>query len=149
MPTLTRWFLRAAMLYLVAALVLGIVMAIPGSPLLFGPWFAPYIHFLVLGWATQMIFGVGLWMFPRRKPLDLDAVPWLEWICFWCLNAGLVVRAIAEPIVATHRTEMAAAALTVSAALQLLSVVAFVILAWPRVTAGAKGGGPRPSLGGR
>lgn len=140
MPTLTRWFLRAAMLYLVAALGLGIYMAAPGSPILFGPWFAPYIHFLVLGWATQMIFGVGLWMFPRRKPLDLAATPWLDWLCFWSLNVGLVARAIAEPIVAQRRSEGAAAVLIMSAVLQLVAVAAFVVLAWPRVTAGGRGG---------
>ncbi len=149
MPTLTRWFLRAAMLYLVAALGLGIFMALPGSPVMFGPWFAPYIHLLVLGWATQMIFGVAMWMFPRKKPLDLIATPWLEWLCFWTLNAGLVLRAVAEPVVAQRRSEAAADALIVSAALQLVAVLAFVVLVWPRVTSGARGAAPGSAGGGR
>jgi hypothetical protein len=31
MPVLTRWFLRSALIYLAAALLLGVVLALPGS----------------------------------------------------------------------------------------------------------------------
>ena len=135
------------MVCLVAAMALGLVMALPSSPVMFGPWFAPYIHLLVLGWATQMIFGVGLWMFPRKTPLNLAKTPWLEWLCFWSLNLGLAIRAVAEPAIAQQRTEVAAGAAVASAALQLLSVLCFAVVVWPRITAGARGGAaPRPGV---
>ena len=58
------------MLYLVAALALGIAMQMPfaaASPLMRAIWPA-YLHLLVLGWLTQLIFGVAYWMFPVIPP---------------------------------------------------------------------------------
>lgn len=100
MPTLTRWCLRAAMLNLVAALALGVVLALPGSD---WPARAPalrpvFYHLLMVGWATQMIYGVGWWMFPRRTPAEPQTPP-LAWVAFVSLNAGLLLRAYAEPAV--------------------------------------------------
>jgi hypothetical protein len=93
------------------------------------------VHLLVMGWATQMIFGVALWMFPRRKPLDLKVIDWLGWGCFIFTNAGLALRAVAEPSLATGRWSGAGSAVALAAALQLAAVLAFVIQAWPRVKA--------------
>lgn len=135
MPTLTRWFLRAAMVHLLAALALGVVTAVPGWSAHAGAWRPVYVHLLVMGWAGQMIFGVAYWMFPRREPLDATAVDWLGWTCFATLNAGLIIRAAAEPAAATRDSALTAVAVLASAVLQLVAVAAFVILAWPRVTA--------------
>src|SRR5690242_6775493 len=100
MPTLTRWFLRAAIINLVAGLALALILSVPSLGELSPGWRPVYIHFLVMGWATQMIFGVAYWMFPRRTPLDLTAFDWIGWTCFATMNLGLLFRAIAEPILA-------------------------------------------------
>jgi hypothetical protein len=130
MPVLTRWFLRAAIVNLVAGLALGVIIALPSGP---GGWYAPYVHLLVMGWASQMIFGVAYWMFPRRKPLDVQAFDWLGWTCFAATNAGLLLRAAFEPRLGND--PLAAAGVLMAAGLQLLAVVAFVIMIWPRVMA--------------
>ena len=129
MPTLTRWFLRAALVNLVAGLALGIWLAISPDAMA-GSWRLIYVHLVVMGWATQMIFGVAYWMFPRKQPLDLSQFDWLGWTCFATTNLGLVVRAIAEPY--GMRTGMMVAAL-----LQLAAVLAFTIQIWPRIAAKA------------
>ena len=126
MPTLTRWFIRAALLNLIAGLGLGVWLATSPAAM-GGSWRLVYVHLLVMGWATQMIFGVAYWMFPRKQPLDLSAFDWLGWTCFVATNLGLIVRAIAEPA-------NQPAGLLAAAALQLLAVIAFVIQIWPRVT---------------
>lgn len=133
MPTLTRFFLRAAMVNLVASVVLGLAISVPGLEGLM-PWRPVYIHLLVLGWATQMIFGVAYWMFPRIEPLDLTRQPWLGWVCFAALNLGLLLRAVGEPALG-HGRDQAARVVVAAALLQLLSVLAFVVLAWRRVRA--------------
>jgi hypothetical protein len=135
MPTLTRWFLRAAIVNLVAALALALLLALPAFAASAPAWRPVSIHLLVMGWATQMIFGVALWMFPRRRPLDLKAIDWLGWGCFVATNLGLVMRAVAEPALATGRWAFAGTGVAIAAVLQLAAIIAFVIQAWPRVTA--------------
>lgn len=122
------------MINLVAALLLGIALVVPHDAWLarlagFGP---VYIHLLVVGWATQMIFGVAMWMFPRRKATD-DYGGTPGWVCFWTTNAGLLSRAWFEHAVASHPSGFSSAGLLASALLQLTSVVAFVWIAWRRV----------------
>lgn len=58
MPTLTRWFHKAALIYLILALCVGILLALPGETLISG-LFPVYIHTLAFGWLTQLIFGVA------------------------------------------------------------------------------------------
>jgi hypothetical protein len=137
MPTLTRWFLRAAMLHLVAALLLGIALVIPSDGWLarLGGLTPVYIHLLVVGWATQMIFGVAIWMFPRKNPGLAHDAGWLGWFCFWTTNGGLVLRAWFEHAMAAHPSALASAGLLAAALVSLLSVLSFVVLAWPRVFA--------------
>jgi hypothetical protein len=71
MPPLSRWYIKAAMIYFVAALILGALQGLQGSLQLHpvvaasGP---AYVHLLVVGWITQMIFGVAYWMFPKYAP---------------------------------------------------------------------------------
>ncbi len=132
MPKLTRLFLRAALVNLVAALVLSLLLVLPATRDTFAGFNPVYIHLLVVGWATQMIFGVAMWMFPRRRP-DVDRREWLGAICFVFTNAGLLLRAVTEPAVATTPSALASAGLLAAATLQLAAVLAFVVLAWPRV----------------
>jgi hypothetical protein len=90
-----------------------------------------YLHLLVLGWLTQLIFGVALWLFPRHSPGRPRGNERLGWASFFLLNIGLVLRAIAEPSHALgHRV---GALLIVAAVAQLLAGWAFVLNTWPRV----------------
>jgi heme/copper-type cytochrome/quinol oxidase subunit 1 len=133
-PPLTRWFLRSAILCLVCALALGVATAaLLRAPI--GSAFAPFaLHLLVVGWATQMIFGVAYWMFPRPLPERSFGHPVLGWTGFAGLNAGLLLRGVFEPWVALHGPAPGTGtALTASAVLQLVAVVAMVVLLWRRV----------------
>ena len=133
MPALTRWFIKSAMLYLLAALLLSIALQPPlrdRLPLVAAVW-PIYLHLLVLGWLTQLIFGVALWLFPKHSAARPRGDERLGWASFFLLNAGLVLRAIAEPAHALgHRV---GALLVVAAVAQLLAGWAFVLNTWPRV----------------
>lgn len=128
MPTLTRWFLRAAIVCLVAGLALGLWMSASDAA---ASWRMVYVHLLVMGWATQMIFGVAYWMFPRRKPLDLSMFDWMGWTCFAATNVGLVLRAAGEPQLGI--AAWAGTAVLLASLLQLVAVLAFVVQIWPRI----------------
>jgi hypothetical protein len=74
MPPLTRWHIKSAFVYLAAALLLGVVLAF-GAVAQIPTWLAylspVYFHLIMVGWVTQMIFGVIFWMFPivsRAQP---------------------------------------------------------------------------------
>ena len=122
------------MLYFVAALTVGVLLRLPTAlaawPALavFGP---THLHLLVVGWLTQVIFGVAYWMFPRysaERPRGSDR---LGWAAFLMLNAGLLLRVVGEPVHALGRG--AGGLLVASAVLQLLAGWAFVLNTWPRV----------------
>ena len=133
MPTLTRWLVKAALLWLMAGLLLGVAMQLPAAPrdpLLRAAW-PTYLHFLTVGWLLQLIIGIALWLFPRRSAARPRWCEWLGWTTFVLLNLGLVLRAVGEPGRALgHDAELP---LLISAAAQLVAVGAFVLNVWPRV----------------
>lgn len=133
MPTLTRWFIKSAILYLVAALALSVAMQSPLAghvPALRVVW-PTYLHLLVVGWLTQLIFGVAFWLFPKYSPSSPRGSDRLGWICFVLLNIGLLLRVVAEPLQGLGRP--AGPVLAGSAVAQLLAGWAFVVNTWPRV----------------
>lgn len=130
MPTLSRWLVRTALIALLAGLGLGLAASASGRPALLMP---TVIHLLVVGWLTQMIFGVGLWLFPKSSVERPRGHLWLGWICYGSLNAGLLLRVVAEPPAAAGHA--LPGLLPASAILQLVAALAFVANAWPRLRA--------------
>jgi hypothetical protein len=122
------------MVYFLTALMAGVLLRLPaavaGVPALavFGP---TYLHLLVVGWLTQVIFGVAYWMFPRysaERPRGSDR---LGWTALVLLNAGLLLRVVGEPYHTLGRG--GGGLLVAAAALQLLAGWGFVLNTWPRV----------------
>ena len=137
MPLTTRWFVRSALAWMLLALAGGVLLAtgvaprFPGTDVVLP--YPTYIHLVTVGWLSNLIFGVALWLFPRytaEQPRGSDA---LGWASYAGLNAGLLLRLIGEP------AQLAGAGgrtlLLLSAGLQLLGGWAFVLNIWPRVKA--------------
>jgi hypothetical protein len=129
MPLLTRTFIKTAMVCLALALVLGILLA--GG--VTNGLFPVYIHLLVFGWLTQLIFGVVFWMFPKYSNELPRGHESLGWITYAALNIGLILRAIAEPTQATQPNNLYDGLLIASAILQWLAGVAFIANTWRRI----------------
>ena len=114
MPLQPRIYIKSALAYLVAAfLVGGLVLANQGLALDSRIWalLPVFYHLLMVGWATQLIWGVALWMFPalsRERPRGDERV---GWVAYGALNAGLLLRAVAEPLHAWGEREWTGAAL--------------------------------------
>jgi heme/copper-type cytochrome/quinol oxidase subunit 1 len=136
MPVLTRWYIKSALIYLVAALLLNFVLALPISinlPEVIRTLSPAYFHLFLVGWVTQMIFGVIYWMFPiitRAEPRGNER---LGWASYAFLNVGLLLRVVGEPLNWTNPNSFIGWVLPVSAVLQWCASVLFIILAWPRV----------------
>lgn len=129
MPLLTRTFIKTALVYFILALLLGILLALHISNSLF----PVYIHLLVFGWLTQLIFGVVYWMFPKYSNQLPRGRETLSWITYGTLNAGLILRAIAEPLQSTQPNPLSGWTLVLSAILQFLAGLLFVLNTWQRV----------------
>lgn len=136
MPAVTRWFLRSGMLCLLAGLLgLSAMAARPvlGGPAWIGALWPTLLHLLVMGWITQLIFGVAHWMFPRhsaRAPRGNERLMWASW---GALNAGLLLRVAGEPRALLGHE--AGTLLLLSAVLQALAALLFVVNTWPRTRA--------------
>ncbi|HZD58520.1 MAG TPA: hypothetical protein VE136_17435, partial [Anaerolineales bacterium] len=68
MPTLTRWFVKSSLVFLVAALITGLGLSADSLwtlPAFVGTLTPVYFHLFLVGWVTQLIFGVVFWMFPK------------------------------------------------------------------------------------
>jgi hypothetical protein len=135
-PTLSRWFIKAGLIYF----VLGLSMAtlVVAQPVLNLPpqlaAFRPvYLHLLMVGWLTQLIMGVAFWMFPKKSkehPRGSESVGWLVLIL---LNTGLILRALAEPLFTLQPEWGIGWLLEVSAVFQLAAGWIFVANTWGRV----------------
>jgi hypothetical protein len=132
MPLLTRWFLKAAFLYLILALCVGILIALPGAATLPG-MFPVYFHLLTFGWLTQLIFGIALWMFPKYNADKPRGHEWLGWSTFILLNTGLLLRMVFEPLNGTDAFPLSGWMLVIAALLQWLAGVTFVANTWKRI----------------
>ncbi len=135
MPTITRWFVKSSFICLGLALAAGILLAFQSTFGLtaLGGIFPVYIHLLVFGWLTQLIFGVAYWMFPKyssEKPRGSDR---LGWWTYGLLNTGLLLRAIAEPVQSVQPNPVTGWMLVLAAIIQLAAGAAFVVNTWPRV----------------
>lgn len=132
MPRLTRVFVKTALLYLVAGLLMGFLSALPRTllPVGFGP---VYIHLLTIGWLTQLIAGVAYWMFPkysRERPRGHDG---LMWVAYGLLNAGLILRAVTEPAIAVDDRALWRWLLAAAAGFLWVGGMLLVVNLWPRV----------------
>lgn len=136
MPRLTRFFVRASLAYLVLSLILAALLLagqafhLPSAVVALQPG---YFHLFMVGWVTQLIFGMAWWMFPplsREKPRGEES---LAWFVFGALNIGLILRAVAEPLHALQPGGMWAAWLVLSALLQVAAGWTFALILWPRV----------------
>jgi cbb3-type cytochrome oxidase subunit 1 len=136
MPTLTRWFVKASLVYFIAALLSGVILALravldlPGFLNGLGP---VYFHLFMVGWVSQLIFGVVYWMFPKytsENPRRSESLAWATW---GLINMGLVLRTFGEPLMAAQPQAGYGWILAVSAVLQWLAGLAFVANTWGRV----------------
>ncbi|WP_174769489.1 hypothetical protein [Persicimonas caeni] len=135
MPTVSRLFLKFGLIYFVAALASGVAMAWAGSA--WGAVLLPtYLHLFVVGWLTQIIIGVALWLFPKWTKEQPRGREWLSWTALVTLNLGLLLRLVAEPgqmWLDTGWQPTMSALLVVSAALQWIGGMAFTVNIWGRV----------------
>lgn len=126
MPTISRYFLKTGFIWLVISMLLYGLQA-------FEPSFRiAYHHSLGLGWVTQIIMGVAIWLFPRWSQEHPKGPMWAWWIVYYSLNIGLVFRFISEHYLVEYNSTMAPLFI-LSGFMLWLAVTGFVVIMWRRV----------------
>ncbi|MDX1640022.1 MAG: hypothetical protein R3281_18835 [Balneolaceae bacterium] len=130
MPTVSRTFIKSGLIWFFFALTCSLTLEMDW---LNAPVLRPlYWHMLMVGWITQIIFGVSLWMFPGRSRSDAFREHLKEWMTFGLLNSGLVLRVLSEPM-AGRDLLFWDTILVLSAVLQWGAAVTYLMELWPRV----------------
>jgi hypothetical protein len=133
LPRLARWYIKTALAWLLAGLATGVAIRIPALAIPASALQPVYIHFIVLGWLTQLIFGVAYWMFPKASLDRPRGHEGLAILSYALLNVGLLTRAVGEPLLAVAPGVGAGTMVVASAAMLWISVAAFVVNTWPRI----------------
>lgn len=136
MPLLARVFVRIALINLLIGFGLWIIYQAHQASLIGGTWYALHpiaIHYITVGWLTQLIFAVIYWMFPIVNRETPYGVVWVSWLGFLSLNFGLFVRAIFEVGLSQGWSGEAGLGLVGAAVLQWSGITALVLTSWNRV----------------
>ena len=126
---LSAWAVRLALLYLFAGFTFGaLLLANKGVP--FAPWvwnlLPAHMDFLIFGFFTQFVIGVGFAILPRFRNGERGNVG-LVWAALFLLNLG-----IASVVLQSWRI-LPAGFLVAGRSFQAGAVILFVFNAWGRV----------------
>lgn len=137
MPTFVRYYIKTALAFFLLSLLLGVLLIgqpVLGLPAFLASSFATYLHLFVVGWITQLIFGVSIWMFPSPDHGGRYGNESVVWAIYWTLNIGLLLRFVGEPGKRIAQTAVIFNWILVgSALLQWVSGVLYAYHIWGRV----------------
>lgn len=131
MPKISRYLIKSGMLYLLFGVLVYGISEFPGSQ-----WkiqlIPVYWHMIALGWITQIIMGVSLWMYPKGKKQIPKTGSILSWLAYCSLNLGLILRIFSEPFLYLNR-EISILPFVCSIFFQLAGILCFILEIWPRL----------------
>ncbi|PJZ46374.1 hypothetical protein [Leptospira brenneri] len=136
MPKISRYFIKTGLVYLLSGVVIyafsefsSIQWEIHLMPV--------YWHMIALGWITQIIIGVSLWMYPKGKNNSPKTGSKLAWMAYFSLNLGLFFRIFSEPFIYQNR-EISLLPYLISIFLQFAGILCYVLEIWPRLDSQTK-----------
>lgn len=133
MPAVSRFMIKTAFIWMLFALVLGVIIYLPVENR-YSVFLLPvFYHSITLGWITQLIFGIAYWFLPKyskEKPRGSEKIAWAT---YGTVNLGMLLRVIGEPLVAINGgTALGREILFASILFLSVSGILFVINSWKR-----------------
>ncbi len=129
MPRLSVWFVRAALIALVAGTAIGgALLAVKGLPAAGGLIRLRPVHveLLLVGWLVNLVLGVAYWILPKHASGRERGHPAPAWAAVLLLNAGV-------PAAGCAALAGVPTLLLAGRAAELAAVTCFVAHAWRRV----------------
>lgn len=128
MPQVSRYFIFSSFGWLLIYTGLPLAAGMAESPVL-DYLAAMSLHMFTLGFLTQMILGVALWMFPRSKTaMKRELAEKLALIVFVLLNSGLVLRHAVYLLAPANAAWQAIAGI-----IQFSALLLFTAIIWNRM----------------
>lgn len=128
-----RYFIRTSLICLLVGLFMAGILSLDSwlglSPVIY-PWRQAFTYVLVIGWCTQFLFGLAYWKLWPKAPGGA------AWTVYFCLNAGLVLRIVTEPIYAFRGGRLMGALVALAGLLPLVAALVFVLTAWGQIMEG-------------
>ncbi|HEY0828329.1 MAG TPA: cbb3-type cytochrome c oxidase subunit I [Bacilli bacterium] len=117
-------FLRAAVVYFVLGVVLGMVMGMTGD----FKYTSSHAHINLLGWASLALAGVIYHLFPKAGGNRLAKIH------FWMHNVGLI-GLVSGMFMVVNEFGSAGSLLAASATITVIGVIIFAMNVWMNVKA--------------
>jgi heme/copper-type cytochrome/quinol oxidase subunit 1 len=136
MHTLVRRFIKTAIGFLAAGLVIGGWMVARRELAASHP--SPYItsahtHAIFVGFVMMMIMGVALWLFPRPDKEDVRYSPRAVTASYWCISIGTAGRVLGELIRPVNSAWWLRWAVVAFSLMQIVGILAFFHTMWSRI----------------
>ncbi|MBI1802450.1 MAG: hypothetical protein HY259_11365 [Chloroflexi bacterium] len=128
MPRLSRWFVRAALLYQLLGFSFGgLILFHKGVPFYAEVWrlLPAHIEFMLFGWTAQLAMGVAFWILPRFGGGASRGNEKAAWLAFALINAGVWLVAIG-PVAPAWVTALGRLC-------ELAAAASFGAHLWPRI----------------
>ena len=132
MPTLCRYFIRSALLYMGIGFTFGgLILSAKGGYVDVRVWgWLPMHEVLLLdGWLIQLTLGVAYWILPRIQLSDRGR-PYWAWASFILLQLGLFITLLTA---LNQWLPVLQSLFAPAVILQGVGVLLFAIHAWPRI----------------
>lgn len=131
-----RWMIKTSLVYLFLGILMGfltfLAQRLPELAWV-SSWRTVHVHLILVGSVIQIIMGVALWMFPRRKEPPGWTTEREGMTLYVGFNAGIVMRSVFEPFA---HSGLLSYFLTLSGmVLQILSLLYFLFLVFQRIRA--------------
>lgn len=136
MPVLSRWFIKTAFVYFALGMIMGMALLLQpvfGLPNAIQSLRPVYLHFIFIGWVTQLIMGVGYWMFPRYTREKPRGDVWLAWFVYAMLNLGMIFRTVGEPLIMLDPLGGMGWVVAAASTFLLFAGWGYIVLVWGRI----------------
>ncbi|MBX3084459.1 MAG: hypothetical protein KF716_22670 [Anaerolineae bacterium] len=132
MPTLSRYFIRSALIFLGIGFTFGgLILSAKGGyvdPRVWN-WLPMHIVLLIDGWLIQLTLGVAYWILPRIQLSERGRGVW-AWTGFAAMQIGLAMTLITALTMWLPDVQVLFAPAVI---LQAIGVLLFAVHAWPRI----------------
>jgi len=136
MHTLVRRYIKTAIGFLAAGLLIGLWMLVRRE--MYGVFASSFevsahTHALLVGFVMMMILGVALWLFPRPSREDERYDPRVAEAAYWFVTAGTGGRVIAELLRRPDASDVLRWTIVVCGVSQVVGLLLFFATMWSRI----------------